>query len=361
MTAAAACLWPALAKAAQSWNPTASDAGYNTAAGTNALLVVDPSVGFDNTAVGQNALSANTSGSYNSASGAFALAKTTTGSSNTATGFATLFYNTTGAYNTANGANALYNNTTGSSNSATGYEALYGNTTGGNNTAAGYYALGSNTTGNSNTAVGTFALRSNNIGINNVGVGALTLYQLHSGHGNIALGFKAGQWTKVGSNNIYIGHYGNAGGTENKVTRIGQAQEKVFIAGIKGVALKGATVVVNAAGQLGVVASSARYKMNIHSLSDASAKLAQLHPVSYEYKTEPGATHYGLVAEEVDKVMPELVVRDEENRPESVQYQELIPLLLQQVKLQRALIERLEARVDELGRSRLADNAASQD
>jgi hypothetical protein len=138
-------------------------------------------------------------------------------------------------------------------------------------------------------------------------------------------------------------------------------QTKAFIAGVKGVPLSGATVVVNSSGQLGVVASSARYKRDIAPLTDAAAKLAQLRPVSYRYKAEPDATHYGLIAEEVDKVMPELVLRDEDNRPESVQYQELIPLLLQQVKLQRALIERLEARVDELGRSRLADNAASQD
>ena len=89
-------------------------------------------------------------------------------------------------------------------------------------------------------------------------------------------------------------------------------------------------MVVSSSGRLGVVASSARYKTDIHSLGDASDKLAQLRPVSYRYKAEPEATHYGLIAEEVDKVMPELVVRDGGNRPESVQYLELIPLLLQQ-------------------------------
>jgi len=100
-------------------------------------------------------------------------------------------------------------------------------------------------------------------------------------------------------------------------------------------------VVVKPNGQLGVVASSARYKQDIEPLggaaNDAAEKLSLLRPVSYSYKTEPEATHYGLIAEEVDKVMPELVVRDEQNRPETVQYQELIPLLLQQWKAQREL------------------------
>jgi hypothetical protein len=119
-----------------------------------------------------------------------------------------------------------------------------------------------------------------------------------------------------------------------------------------------------------VVASSSRYKQNIRTLDDASGKLSRLRPVSYRYKTEPEATHYGLIAEEVDKVMPELVVRDEKNRPETVQYHELIPLLLQQWKAQqvengqlRELIERQQARLDrqaaelaELRRARFADN-----
>jgi hypothetical protein len=101
--------------------------------------------------------------------------------------------------------------------------------------------------------------------------------------------------------------------------------------------------------------------MDIRDLTDASSRLAQLRPVSYQYKTEPGVTHYGLIAEEVDKVMPELVVRDEENRPETVQYHEIVPLLLKERQAQRAelsrqreLIERLTARVDELSRARLA-------
>jgi hypothetical protein len=342
MTAAMGCLWPALV-GAQPTDPNTSDVSQNTAAGSNALLNVNPAFGTNNTAVGYDALYANTSGSFNTANGALALSGNTSGEANTATGVSALRSNTNGGYNTASGLYSLYSNTTGNYNVASGYASFY-----------------SNTTGSSNVAFGNNALEANNIGVNNVGIGAYTLYQLHSGHGNIAVGFKAGQWTKVGSNNIYIGHYGNSAGTESNVTRIGIGQTKTFIAGIKGVALKGATVVVNAAGQLGVVASSARYKMNIYSLTDASAKLAQLRPVSYEYKTEPGATHYGLVAEEVDKVMPELVVRDEDNRPESVQYQELVPLLLQQVTSLKARLDRDEAELAQLRQAPATDSAIAK-
>jgi hypothetical protein len=131
--------------------------------------------------------------------------------------------------------------------------------------------------------------------------------------------------------------------------------------------MSGATVVIKANGQLGVVASSARYKTDIRDLGDASDKLSQLRPVSYQYKTEPGVTHFGLIAEEVDRVMPELVVRDAQNRPETVQYHEIIPLLLQQVKAQREVIERMEARLDrhaaelsELRRTRLAATTSAK-
>src|SRR4030095_7911849 len=90
-------------------------------------------------------------------------------------------------------------------------------------------------------------------------------------------------------------------------------------------------------------------KEDIEPLTDVSEKLAQLRPVSFSYKAEPGATHYGLIAEEVDQVMPELVVRDEQNRPESVKYLQLIPLLLQERQEMQA--ERMEMQT-ELSRQR---------
>jgi hypothetical protein len=321
LLAVAACLWPAIA-GAQPPDPTASDADFNTAAGSSALLNV---TGSANTAIGDAALQSNT-----------------TGNNNTASGFAALFNNTTGDFNTASGFRVLQSNTTGNDNTASGVEALFNNTTGSGNTASGFEALGNNTTGINNTALGTGALAAIN------------------GNNNIAVGVNAGKNTPSGSSNIYIGNAGTAAG-ESLVTRIGRNQTKAFFAGIAGVPVSGATVVVRSDGQLGVVASSARYKRDIHPLGDdAPGKLAQLRPVSFRYKTEPQATHYGLIAEEVDQVMPELVVRDEQNRPESVQYLELIPLLLQdrreqqaridkqavELTRQRELIERLQARLD---------------
>jgi hypothetical protein len=300
LAAVAACLWPAVVNA-QSWNPTASDANFNTAAGTGAL----PS---------------HTSG---------------------------------GAANTGIGQWALNHNTAGSGNTASGLEALYFNTTGGSNTADGDAALVNNTTGDGNTASGAFALYYNTTGNNNVAVGYSALTTLDTGSNNIALGANAGKNLTSGNRNIYVGNNGPSG-TENNVIRIGQVQTRTFIAGIAKTHMSGATVVIRANGQLGVVASSARYKMDIRDLANASDRLAQLRPVSYQYKTEPGVTHFGQIAEDVDKVMPERVVRDDENRPETVQYHELIPLLLQQVKAQRVQIERLTARVDKLSQARLA-------
>jgi hypothetical protein len=258
--------------------------------------------------------------------------------------------------NTAAGSNVLPNHATvGFGNTGVGQAALGSNTTGNGNTASGYFALETNTTGIANTANGFNALISNATGNNNVAVGYNTLNALASGSSNIALGTNAGKNLTSGGANIYIGNNGTAGGTESKVIRIGQTQTKTFIAGIARTHISGATVVIRASGQLGVVASSARYKTEIRDLPDTSDRLTQLRPVSYQYKTELGVTHYGLIAEEVDKVMPELVVRDERNRPETVQYHELIPLLLQQVKAQRIQIERLTAKVDELSRARFAE------
>ena len=129
-----------------------------------------------------------------------------------------------------------------------------------------------------------------------------------------------------------------------------------FMAGVAGVPLSGAAVVVKSNGQFGVVASSERYKQDIKALDGTEDKLSRLRPVSYSYKAEPKVIHYGLIAEEVDQVMPELVVRDNENRPESVLYHDLIPLLLRQQQAQREVIaqqqERLERQEMELVRLR---------
>jgi hypothetical protein len=280
------------------------------------------------------------------ASGWDALYSNTTGDANTGIGSGALYFNSTGLGNTASGYNALYFNSTGVGNTASGYNALERNTTGSDNTASGVDALHSNTVGKQSTAVGVKALFSGTTGNNNLAVGYNALSALTgASSGNIALGSNAGYLTKTGNSNIYIGSYGISA-SETNVTRIGRTQTRVFIKGISGVPLSGAPVVINSAGQLGVASSSARYKRDIKPLADMTEKLAQLRPVSFSYKTEPDATHYGLIAEEVDKVMPELVVQDEQGRPDAVQYLELIPLLLEERQEMQAELTRQQSELE---------------
>jgi hypothetical protein len=287
---------------------------YNTAAGFIALGA--DTTGSANTAFGQGALTTNTTGNFNSATGTQALYSNTLGSDNTATGSEALYVNTTGNYNTASGFNALYNNTVGNYNNASGYFALRNNTGGSQNSATGVQALVNNKTGNFNTASGTDALYSNT-----------------TGSSNIAEGYKAGYSLTTGSNNIDIGNVGVA--AESGTIRIGTAstQTAAYIAGIYGTSVTGNAVVVSSTGQLGVTVSSERFKTAIAPMGSASAKLLQLRPVIFHLKTAPkGALQYGLIAEEVAKVYPDLVIRDEKGRIDGVRYDELAPMLLNEVQ-----------------------------
>ena len=315
--------------------------GNNTASGSNALF--SNTTGGDNTASGVFALFSNTTGRFNTASGAGTLYSNTTGSDNTASGHSALKANTTGRANTASGVQALPANTTGSSNTASGNGALYSNTTGSYNTASGSNALQTNTTGSGNTASGTDALYSNTTGGNNTASGDRSLRANTTGSNNIALGSNSGSVPRTGASNIHIGSAGVLGDT--KVIRLGTqgTQLKAFIAGIRGVNVTGgAAVLVSSTGQLGVQSSSHKYKKDIHPMGDASAALMKLKPVTFRYKYEPegdqNPPQYGLIAEDVDEVMPELVVRDEDGRPATVAYHVLPSLLLNEYQKQQNLL-----------------------
>jgi hypothetical protein len=252
---------------------------------------------------------------------------------NTASGFNALLSNTTGYLNTASGFQALYHNIGGSANTASGYEALFANN-GNNNTASGYEALYNTTTGNFNTAAGVGALQNNTTGSN-----------------NIAMGYQGGLDLTTGSNNIDIGNAGVA--AESNVIRIGtnRIQKEAFVAGIYNHTLTGNVVVVDSAGRLGVQAvSSERFKTAITPMGSNSAKLEQLRPVTFHLKTDPkGALQYGLIAEEVAKVYPELVVRDGTGRIDGVRYDELAPMLLNEVQQQRKqMTEKIDAQAAEI-------------
>jgi trimeric autotransporter adhesin len=325
---------------------------YNTANGYTALYA--NTTGNDDTAMGLGALFSNTTGSYNTATGLYSLYSNTTGSYNSAAGVYSLFSNITGNYNTANGYAALYSVITGGGNTATGYSALTANIEGTYNTATGFEALYSNTTGHSNTATGRYALAANISGPYNVADGGWTLFLNTTGTGNTAtgvnalysnttgtynaaLGYNAGYNITTGSYNIDIGSPATA--TDSGIIRIGTpgTQQATYIAGINGVTASGGVAVyINANGQLGTLTSSQHFKHDIKDLGDVSDKLMDLRPVMFRYNDAaekgPHALQYGLIAEEVAKIYPNLVQYDKAGKPFTVYYHLLTPMLLNELQ-----------------------------
>ena len=278
------------------------------------------SVGTANTFLGANAGNVTMTGNFNTATGAWTLASNTTGSSNTASGYTALEFNTTGDANTASG-----------------YAALVSNTTGGNNTATGVSALDSNTTGVYNTASGVWALRDNTTGGNNV-----------------AVGYVAGLNATTGSNNIYLGAnvLGSAGESNTMYLGVQGTQTKTVVAGIRGITTglaDAVPVLIDSAGQLGTVSSSRRFKEDIRDMGETSRAIFALRPVTFRYATAytDGAKplQYGLVAEEVADVFPALAVFNADGGVDTVHYETLSVLLLNEVQQQRIEIDLLKARL----------------
>ena len=297
----------------------------------------------NNTALGEDALLNNTSGSVNTAIGFQALNQNTTGTGNTATGIDALYSNTTGGGNTAAGIYALFSNTTGFNNTANGHTALYSNTTGHSNTANGVFALIINTTGEDNTATGFSALYSNTTGRNNTANGYNAMHNSTSGSFNVALGDHAGFNLTTGSNNIEIGNAGLAG--DSGKIRIGKVgtQDATFIAGISGVPVAGGVgVIIGSNGKLGTVASSERFKDKIQPMDKASEAILALKPVTFHYKSEldpDSIPQFGLVAEEVEKVNPALVARDADGKVYTVRYEAVNAMLLNEFLKEHRKVE----------------------
>jgi Chaperone of endosialidase len=304
--------------------------------------------GFGNTATGASALFNNTVGDNNTANGVDALLSNTSGVLNTATGVNALFNNTTGDDNTANGSNALFSNSTGGANTANGRGALYSNTTGGANTANGSSALYSNT-GGFNTATGASALLSNTTGNNNTANGFHALIDNTTGSGNIALGFNAGASLTTGSNNIIFGNSGVAG--ESSTIRIGSVQTKTYIAGIRGVTTGVADaipVLISSSGQLGTMSCSHRFKKQIKPMDQASEFIHALKPVTFHYKSDSSGTpQFGLIAEEVAEVNPDLVVRDENGEIYTVRYDAVNAMLLNEFLKEHRKVQNQERKNQE--------------
>lgn len=292
----------------------------------------DGDLGNGNTAEGSGALFHNVGGVNNTADGFQVLYNNVNGNANTGTGYQVLFSNISGVQNTATGNAALFNNTDGGFNTANGFQALVANTTGGFNTADGYQALATNTTGSQNVALGNFSLISNVTGNHNIGIGY------------------AGGLNLTGDYNIAIGNPGNSG--ESNTIRIGDAnQTATFISGINGAPVVGTTVVIDGNGQLGTLASSKRFKQEIKPMKNASEAIFELNPVTFRYQHEIDPNEkpqFGLVAEEVEKVDPDLVVRDATGKIYSVRYEAVNAMLLNEFLKEHQRVEQLEAAVNEL-------------
>jgi hypothetical protein len=299
--------------------------GFNTAEGQNAIFSL--TTGVANTAVGWFSLSSNTDGSFNTAVGAGTLLfnigdqSTGDGSQNTAIGTAALLSNTTGNENTANGVQALLSNTTGAFNTAIGSGTLFSNTDGSVNTAIGLNALFNNDTGGVNTAIGFQAL------INNT-----------TGNGNIALGTQAGTAVTTASNVICIGATGF------------NVSNSCFIDNIHGalVSPNAVQVLIDSAGKLGTTTGSSRqFKKEIKPMDDTSEAILALKPVTFNYKSDKtGTPQFGLIAEDVAKVNPDLVVRDKEGKVNTVRYDAVNAMLLNEFLKEHRKNEQQESKLE---------------
>ena len=343
--------------------------GDNTANGSAALF--HNTIGNNNTATGFEALFSNTNGAGNTATGSRALFNNTA-SNNTATGAGALFSNVGAPGNTADGYLALHDNVgpnpdaspkpDGSENTAVGSQALQHNGKSGNgaafNTAVGSQALSSNDINVDNTTVGAGALQSNVNGPENTAIGMNAL-ETSTGDNNIALGVFAGQNLVTGNSNIYIGNFGVDG--ESGTIRLGTdpagsslPQTATFIAGIYGEsvdAASGVPVQIDSTGKLGTVLSSARFKQAIKPMDKVSEAVLGLEPVTFQYKPEldpKGVPQFGLVAEQVEKIAPQLVVHDKQGKPYTVRYEAVNAMLLNEFLKEHRKVEEQAATIAQM-------------
>ncbi len=329
----------------------APDGGYpggNTAEGQTALLSL--TTGGFNTAIGFLSLGSNTVGSFNTGVGAGTLLTNVgggngEGSQNTATGAGALLSNSTGFDNTANGAFALFSNTTGVANTATGDGALQSNTTGRDNTANGFNALHQNTTGDKNTANGLSALFNNVTGNQNTAIGYFAGLNLTTGGNNVALGFNAGVSQTTGTDNVYIGANMSGVAGESNACYVKSIFGQTTVSGIP--------VLINSNNKLGTTTSSKRFKEEIKAMDKSSEALFALNPVTFRYKKEidpTGTSQFGLVAEDVEKVNPDLVVRDQEGKPYSVRYDQVNAMLLNEFLKEHKKVEQQNGKLESQAR-----------
>ena len=269
------------------------------------------------------------------------------GTNDSAFGYDALYSNASyGSGNVAVGGDALEYNTDGAANAAVGYNTLLKNTTGGNNVAVGGDALYYNTEGYYNTALG-FAALFESTGSNNTALGFDALWDT-TGSNNIGIGYGGGASLSTGSYDIDIGNDGSIVPGESNTIRIGEGsnQTATYIAGINNTGSNAIAVYIDANGMLYGQTSSARYKRDINDIGDASSKLMKLRPVTFRYKNDQQRVkHYGLIAEEVERVYPEMVAYGTKGEAEGVRYDDLPAMLLNEMQKQVKQNQQLAAQV----------------
>ena len=308
------------------------------------------------------------------------------GGNNTAEGTDALFHLTTGVWNSAIGYRALYRDTTGIRNTALGFQALYNtngpfNVSGLDNVAVGANALFNNTTGSRNVAIGAFALYANTTGSNNVAIGDRALWQLNGANGITAIGdsfYSDPNSVEIGrrpdcdtdispnasihAHAIFIGDppefFGSApgscidhSGTQSVHIVVDEFAGAVFVAGVNNHPIVGSPIAIDTNGKLGVQASSVHFKKDIKPMDKVSEAILALKPVTFNYKQEIDPTRtaqFGLVAEDVEKANPDLVVHDKEGKPFSVRYDAVNAMLLNEFLKEHGKVEELESTVAKL-------------
>ena len=331
----------ALGQKAQAVSPAPDGCypGFTTAEGCNALKSL--TTGAANTGVGWYSLFSTTTGTANTGVGAGALALNQAGN-NTAVGGGALFLNTTGAENTAVGANALVHNDSGSDNNAFGTNALFSNVEGTFNNAHGRNALTFNT-GNENNAFGDLAMENNTSGSSNTAIGDDALRNNVDGSGNVAIGDEAGTGLGPSVNNcIAIGAPGDG--------PFATFDNTCFIGNIFGEAVSDpgtqVQVYVDQYNVVGVFNSSRRFKHDIQPMGKASETLHKLKPVTFKFNSDwKGAKQYGLIAEEVAEVDPQLVVRGRDGEIMAVHYEQINNMLLNEFLKEHKKVQDLEVTV----------------
>ena len=339
--------------------PDGGYAGFNTAEGTNALQNLTTGIG--NASVGWYSLFSNTVGNFNTALGAGTLFSNIGelsgyGTENTAVGAAALLNNTRGTRNTAVGAFALFYNVgaanigpDGSNNTAVGDRALFNNTTGCCNTAMGYQPLQANTEGFNDVAIGNQALLNNTTGDENTAIGTSTMTSNLTGRFNTALGYSSGSnITGDGNVCIGVGVDGEEGVDNSTYIRNINTTTQSFSAGVNDY-----VTVRLSDGRLGhtTVVSSQRYKENIKPLAADSEALYALRPVSFRLKKEYDETQavgFGLIAEEVEDVDPALVYCNNKGQVESVRYEMVNAMLLNEFLKEHRKVQEQEATIARL-------------